>query len=188
MIACSRDPPRGSAFRFRPTSDALHEPLCDSEQQTRRGAPETFLSFSHDSLIHLDAGLMAPYVIPEDVRRFLLRWIDSVVQLEALLLLRDNVGSEWSLPSVAARLYLESEEVAPLLTRLCADGFLVVTDAPAAQYRYRPSSPDLAAMVDRVAKEYAKHLVPITKLIHDKPRMRVQQFADAFKLRKKDDA
>ena len=131
MIACSRDPPRGSAFRFRPTSDALHEPLCDSEQQTRRGAPETFLSFSHDSLIHLDAGLMAPYVIPEDVRRFLLRWIDSVVQLEALLLLRDNAGSEWSLPSVAARLYLEPEEVAPLLTRLCADGFLVVTDAPA---------------------------------------------------------
>jgi hypothetical protein len=26
--------------------------------------------------------------------------------------------------------------------------------------------------------------VPITKLIHDKPRLRIQEFADAFKLRK----
>jgi hypothetical protein len=187
MITCSRDSARGSAFLSRPIPDTLHEPLCDSKQETERGAPKTVLS-SHDSLINLDARLMAPYVIPEDVRRFLLRWIDSVVQLEALLLLRDNADSEWSLPAVAARLYLESEEVAPLLTRLCTDGFFVVTEGPAAHYRYRPSSPDLAAMVDRVAKEYVKHLVPITKLIHDKPRMRVQQFADAFKLRKKDDA
>jgi AcrR family transcriptional regulator len=127
---------------------------------------------------------MAPYTIPEDVRRFLLKWIDSVAHLEALLLLRDNAETAWSLPAVAARLYLDPEEVAPLLSRLRADGFIVMTDPPATSYRYHPSSDEFSAIVERVAEEYAKHLVPMTKLIHDKPRMRVQQFADAFKLRK----
>jgi hypothetical protein len=127
---------------------------------------------------------MSPYAIPEDVRRFLLNRIDSIAHLEALLLLRENADTDWSVPAVAARLYLQPEEVAPLLSRLCADNFLVMTDAQAVQYRYRPSSADLSAIADRVAHEYAKHLVPITKLIHDKPRLRVQQFADAFKIRK----
>jgi hypothetical protein len=127
---------------------------------------------------------MPTYVIPDDVRRFLLKRIDSVAHLEALLLLRDNPDMEWSQPAVAARLYLEPEEVAPLLSRLCADGFIMRTESPEVQFRYRPSSSELAALADRVAAEYAKHLVPITKLIHDKPRLRVQEFADAFKLRK----
>lgn len=127
---------------------------------------------------------MAPYVIPEDVRRFLLKRIDSVAHLEALLLLRENPHTDWPVTAVAARLYLEPEEVVPLVARLCDDGFIVATDAPVVQYRYRPSSAELSAIADRVAQEYAKHLVPITKLIHDKPRLRVQEFADAFKLRK----
>jgi hypothetical protein len=129
---------------------------------------------------------MAPYVIPEDVRRFLLRRIDSIAHLEALLLLRDNADTEWSVAGVAARLYLEPEEVVSLLSRLCDDGLAVSTEGTDPQYRYRPSSAEFSAIVDRVAQEYAKHLVPITKLIHEKPRLRVQEFADAFKLRKKD--
>ena len=127
---------------------------------------------------------MPAYVIPDDVRRFLLKRIESVAHLEALLLFRDNPNMEWSQPAVAARLYLDPEDVAPILARLCADGFIMRAESPEAPYRYRPSSSELGALADRVAAEYAKHLVPITKLIHDKPRLRVQEFADAFKLRK----
>lgn len=127
---------------------------------------------------------MSPYVIPDDIRRFLLKRIDSVAHLEALLLLRANPNLDWSEPAVAARLYLASEEVSPLLSRLQTDGFIMAADSPVIQYRYYPASAELAAMADRVAEEYARHLVPITKLIHDKPRLRIQEFADAFKLRK----
>jgi hypothetical protein len=38
-------------------------------------------------------------------------------------------------------------------------------------------------MIDRLAESYAKQLIPITNLIHGKPR-RIRQFADAFKFRK----
>jgi hypothetical protein len=113
-----------------------------------------------------------------------MRWIDSIAQLEALLLLRENANTEWSLPDVAARLYLPPEEVAALLSRLCEDGFIAAIESPTTRYRYHPASGQLSALVDRVAEEYAKHLVPMTKLIHEKARMRVQQFADAFRLRK----
>ena len=44
-----------------------------------------------------------------------------------------------------------------------------------------------AATVQRLVHLYDTHLIAITNLIHSKPSAsRVQQFADAFKLRKKD--
>ena len=36
----------------------------------------------------------------------------------------------------------------------------------------------------RVAELYARYLIPVTQLIHAKPLTRVQEFADAFKLKK----
>jgi hypothetical protein len=38
-------------------------------------------------------------------------------------------------------------------------------------------------MVDRLADAYARHLIPVTNLIHGKPR-RLREFSDAFKIRK----
>jgi len=42
-------------------------------------------------------------------------------------------------------------------------------------------------MVDRIADVYSKYLIPVTNLIHSKPENKVQKFADAFNLRKKED-
>jgi len=39
-------------------------------------------------------------------------------------------------------------------------------------------------MLERTAEAYAKHLVPVTNLIHSKPKPRIQEFADAFRFRK----
>jgi hypothetical protein len=43
--------------------------------------------------------------------------------------------------------------------------------------------PEEARMVDRLADAYAKHLIPVTNMIHAKPR-RIREFADAFRFRK----
>jgi hypothetical protein len=42
-------------------------------------------------------------------------------------------------------------------------------------------------MVGEVVEAYSKYLIPVTNLIHSKPQTRVQQFAEAFKLRKQED-
>ena len=47
---------------------------------------------------------MADDAIPDGVRDFVLRHIDSVAQLEALLLLRANSNENWDVPRAAARL------------------------------------------------------------------------------------
>jgi len=90
----------------------------------------------------------------------------------------------WSISAVAQRLYITEQETSILLARLHAEGLIVAQEGEPLKYQYQPSSVELGEMVKRVAEIYAKHLVPVTKLIHSKPRTRIQEFADAFKLRK----
>jgi hypothetical protein len=54
----------------------------------------------------------------------------------------------------------------------------------AIRYRYQPHSPELADVIDEAARFYRDHLIPMTRFIHAKPKARLQQFADAFRLRK----
>lgn len=118
--------------------------------------------------------------IPIEIREFIDKHIDSVAQLEALLLLRREPGVTWDAVSMARRLYVPPEEAADLLKKLAADGFLI---ASAGRYRFGCSTPEAEVIVERIAQLYARHLIPVTKLIHSKPD-RIRQFADAFKLRR----
>ena len=123
---------------------------------------------------------MADEIIPDDLRDFILRHIDSITQLEALLLLRAHPDTDWDAKQTAGRLYAGEQEVADALARLCADGLLTCN---AELYRYGCASADGGAMVERLAQAYAHHLIPVTNMIHAKPR-RIREFADAFKFRK----
>ena len=121
--------------------------------------------------------------IPDDIARFVIEKIDSVAQLEALLLLRGNREKEWSVEALAARLYIGEEQTAHLLMGLKNQGFAAAKTEPPVFY-YEPVSDELDELLGRVAAFYAKHLVPITNLIHSKPKPRVQEFAEAFRFRK----
>jgi hypothetical protein len=125
-------------------------------------------------------------VIPENVEQFILKTIDSVAHLEGLLLLRSERDDSWTDERLAKRLYITKEEAGAILSRLCGDGFIRARSTKPVTYRYEPTSEELAHMVDLVADVYSKYLVPVTNLIHSKPKSRVQEFADAFKLRKEE--
>jgi hypothetical protein len=51
-------------------------------------------------------------------------------------------------------------------------------------HRYKPETPELAAMLEMLAAYYRTNLVDVTDLIHSRTARRAHQFADAFKLRK----
>jgi AraC-like DNA-binding protein len=127
---------------------------------------------------------MSDSFIPDDVAQFIVDKIDSVAQMEALLLFRNEPQEAWTVETLARRLYINENQTAEIVNRLCADGFLVVQTSDLVQYRYAPSSQNLRHQVDRVCAIYTKHLVPVTNLIHSKPKTRVQEFADAFRLRR----
>ncbi len=122
---------------------------------------------------------MAGDPIPGDVRDFILRHIDSIAQLEALLLLRANSDQSWDVTRVAARLYTREDEIRDVLVQLCVDGLLSCKDDVFQFERF----PESGSMVDRLADIYRQHLIPVTNLIHTKPR-RIREFANAFKFRK----
>ena len=127
-------------------------------------------------------------VIPQEVARFILDRIDSIAQLEAVLLLRQSPDTWWEYKQVADRLYISEEQCAPVLDGLCRQDLLIcMTEQPRPVYRYRPATGDLREMVDRLAYYYSKHLVPVSNLVHAKAQMRMEQFADAFRLFSKEE-
>ncbi|HEV8723669.1 MAG TPA: hypothetical protein VGW77_23875 [Candidatus Binatia bacterium] len=124
--------------------------------------------------------------IPDDIAEFIIEKIDSVAQLEALLLLRSSAEEKWSVRALSERLYINEKETADVLTHLQMHGFAIDKTGQPPLYQYQPASVELQQKVDRVAEIYSKHLLPVTNLIHSKPKTRVQEFADAFKFRKDD--
>jgi hypothetical protein len=124
-------------------------------------------------------------LIPEDVKHFILENLDSVAQLEGVLILRGNPETGWSVEEIAKGLYIDQEQTTEILTHLCSLNLLTVKKASSPTYHYQPGTYELRQMVDRLAETYAKYLVPVTNLIHSKAQTRVQQFADAFKIKRR---
>jgi hypothetical protein len=124
--------------------------------------------------------VMIDDLIPDDIKQFIIVGIDSVAHLEALLLLRTGAHEKWEIPVVARRLYITEQETSAVLTRLCDQGLVMMNGNEPLLFQYRPKSVELARMIDRMAEVYKKQLVPVTNLIHSKPRTRIQGRADSF--------
>ena len=118
--------------------------------------------------------------LPATVRRLIAESIDSIPELEAILLLR-KTRCDWTVTDAVERLYVSETVAAHLLATLVDKGFLV---SEGERYRYGPASAELAAAVDELAVTYVRHLVQVTNIIHVKPSPGVRQFAEAFRIRK----
>lgn len=121
--------------------------------------------------------------IPEDVRRFLLQCIDSVEQLEVLLLLHGAPAEAWSAEAVAQALYSNPDSIARRLAGLHANGLVAPVQS---SYRYHPKSAELGATVTLLAQTYRQRRVAVITVIASKPMENVRAFSEAFRLRKKD--
>ncbi|WP_291868603.1 hypothetical protein [Bradyrhizobium sp.] len=124
---------------------------------------------------------MPDELVPDVVLDLIQRHIDSVAQLEALLLLRANPADSWTASLIARRLYAPEDDIVRALALLCADGFLTRDHDT---YRYE-CSVEKRERVNRLAEVYSRHLILVTNLIHAKPR-NIRQFSDAFKFRMDD--
>lgn len=126
--------------------------------------------------------------IPDDIRRFLLQHIDSVAKLEGLLLMYRHQQQDWDAAFLASRLYINSQQAGAILSELGKIGLCRATEPKGNIYRYSPANEGLSDVVARLEGLYAKHLIPITNLIHSRGPSSLQHFADAFKMFKKEDS
>jgi hypothetical protein len=119
--------------------------------------------------------------IPPSVRALIAERIESVPELEAILLFRRAAGRAWTAEEAGQRLYVSTTVAAYVLAELTERGFF---EREGETYRYAPESPELAGVIDDLAAAYGRHLVAVTQLIHSKPSQSVRDFANAFRLRR----
>lgn len=122
--------------------------------------------------------------ISQEVKSFLVDHIDSVMELELLLLVRAHPDREWKAADLAKELKIDPVWAGDQLAKFAARGMLSRSDGAEPQYRYAPQAPEIEATIADVAHAYVSHRVSIISLIFSKPVSTLKTFADAFRLRK----
>ena len=118
-----------------------------------------------------------------DAYEFILENIDTVPQLEALILLWNSRPVGWTCEELASRLYVPMEKVTQLLRDLVRMQFVTESQTTPPKYSYLPKSEEQNELLASLDGAYRKDLVRISTMIHSKTSSGVREFARAFRLR-----
>ena len=128
---------------------------------------------------------MAESDISPAIRDFVVEHIDSVLQLEVLLLLFAQRERAFTTTEISEELRIDANWVDGQLSRMCISGILICTSqSNVFSYQYQPARKDLDDAVKGLADAYVQRRVSVVSLIFNKPIDRLKNFADAFRLRK----
>jgi hypothetical protein len=139
---------------------------------------------------------MPDRTIPESLRLFIAIHINSIEELEVLILLRATEGREWSAAQISRELGASVPWIEERLADLASRGFLVAQEAdPGPLYRYAPSTPESRAQIEDLAVTYKQRRLSVINLVYSKPESGkpesvkpasdVVSFSDAFRITKK---
>jgi hypothetical protein len=126
-----------------------------------------------------------PDPIPEEVKRFLVDYIDSIAELEIVLFLREHRNRSYFCSVLADHIYSTEELTADLLVKLVRKGLLTSDGVSPASFSYKPHNQETTRLLDQLAEAYAKYLVPVTNLVHKKSRRNIESLSQAFDLKRK---
>jgi hypothetical protein len=121
--------------------------------------------------------------IPDHVLAFIRERIDSIEQIEVLLLLKNNAAKEWTAEEVSRALSTQPDSAASRLADFHSQGIVAMKVTPGKTYRYQANTL-LDATIRDLGEAYSKYPVRVISLIYAKPTDKIRTFADAFKLRK----
>lgn len=123
--------------------------------------------------------------LPPEIRQFIAQQIDSLAQLEALLLLRRESQRFWSASELSRTLYLSDEMCRGMFEDLERRKF-VCRDPESDRFRYDCSNVQADSLLAMLAELYLERRVAVISEIYSNPVAKVQTFADAFRMRKDD--
>lgn len=123
--------------------------------------------------------------VPDPVRRFIEAAIDSVPELECLLLLYRFKDHIWTADELAERLYLSPEVVSAIVADLKNKRMVAtVNDTDVVRFRFMPETTELREVTTQLEQAYRSHLMLVTQMIHSKAPRAVLEFARAFRVAK----
>ena len=126
------------------------------------------------------------YILSREIRSFISLYLDSVSALEILLLLRTNREREWTIDQISTELRSSSAGIEARALMLVKKG-LLKTGTSSSVYQYRPRLEELDLIVLDLAQLYPKNKNRIIEQIYSPKKTAVQEFADAFKLKREDE-
>lgn len=121
--------------------------------------------------------------IPAAVFDFIARRIDTVPQLETLLIMSGEENRVWTIDDIAARTYVMPATAAAVLNDLHRRQLIAIAE-DGQGYQFRPASEAERQIVMQTAVAYRAHLIPLATYIHSKASTPVKEFAKAFALKK----
>jgi hypothetical protein len=118
-----------------------------------------------------------------EFQTFINKNINSVEQIEVLLILRANPERVWTIDEISAIMRSSPNSIRARLEGLAARKLSAA--APNEGFRYAASG-RLHAMVEVLAQEYALRRFSVIELVFSRPDA-ARMFADAFRLREEDE-
>jgi hypothetical protein len=118
-----------------------------------------------------------------EFQTFINKNINSVEQIEVLLILHANPERVWTIDEISAIMRSSPNSIRSRLEGLAARKLSVAV--PNAGYRYAASG-RLHGMVEQLAEEYGQRRFSVIELVFSRPDA-ARTFADAFRLREEDE-
>jgi hypothetical protein len=115
--------------------------------------------------------------LPEKLRQFLFEHIDSVEQLDMIVLFFEQQNKWWTAKLISEELRTSLSSAGKRLLALHALGLIVPNESNA--YQYQPKSPELAALIENLVEQYKLRRHTILQLIFSSMK-RAKTFANAF--------
>jgi hypothetical protein len=123
--------------------------------------------------------------VPDEARAFVRKYVRSMLQLEALLLLARAPEQWWSADAVSREVRSSPEAAAAQLERLRELGLLEARSEPEPAFRFNPREAAHVTIVADLAVLHRERFHAVVDMIY--ARDRAQVFADAFKIKKTED-
>jgi hypothetical protein len=117
-----------------------------------------------------------------DVLQFIEQRIDTVPELEALLMMSEDPRA-WAVSEIAARAYVPLDKVQSIVDALLRRRLLAPGEI-SQYYVFSPADEAERALVAKVSRTYREHLALVANLIHEKASGSIREFARAFDLKK----
>lgn len=120
----------------------------------------------------------------EKIDRFLVEEIDTVPQLEALLLIWNRRPKKWYCSEIAKALYISQDLAQEVIRHLVQHHLLVQMEGSTECYAIQADSEERERLFSDLDTTYRRELVRISNLIHEKASRAVRDFASAFRFKK----
>ncbi|MEQ1877612.1 MAG: hypothetical protein ABL958_13290 [Bdellovibrionia bacterium] len=121
------------------------------------------------------------HTLDPEIQSFIDKFIDSVEQLEILVLLKESAPKSWSDREINEKLQSNLGSVRERLAGLCK---LDLIKSVNNLFVYPGSNDKYDQIIEMTSHAYKRSRIRIIEMIFSRPKNKLRDFSDAFKIRK----